>query len=44
MGEGGDGGVRLKIKEQIGEERTKRQRLSRTSAQWEVMRRAEAAC
>lgn len=37
-------GVRLKIKEEIGEERTKRQRLSRTSAQWEVMRRVEAAC
>lgn len=37
-------GVRLKIKEEIGEERTKRQRLSGTSAQWEVMRRVEAAC
>lgn len=37
-------GVRLKIKEEIREERTKRQRLSRTSAQWEVMRRVEAAC
>lgn len=41
---GGTDGVRLKIIEQIGEEGTKRQRLSRTSAQWEVMRRVEAAC